>query len=246
MDVLRRLEVVQPPARESLADRVVVILKRMIILENLEPGSRMPPERRLADVLNVSRTVLREALGRLIGEGLLVRTSSRTIEVATFDRETLAASISFLDNRSVSSSDLMEFRYILEMGAIPIVVTRLTPDSLADIERWADESRRRLTAGESGIHADVNFHMALLRALGNPSVNSLLPLIEEQIRDYLLLDPHLLMGGSPEGAERVAGEHEELLAAITARDANRALEAMRRHLSPYLAMIREREREGSG
>lgn len=238
MDVLKRLEVVQSPVRDRLADRVVVILKRLILVENLKPGARMPPERRLADVLNVSRTVLREALSLMIGEGVLVRSASRTIEVGEYDREALVAELSPLDSQGMDSTNLMELRYVLEVGAIPLVVDRLTPETLAELEHWATESEQRLAAGYSGITADINFHMSLLRALNNPAIDSLVPLIEEQIREYLVLEPRLLVGGSSKGAQRVTREHWEVVAAIKAGDANRAIEVMRQHLSPYLAAIR--------
>ena len=45
--------------RESLATRSAIILKRYLLTEHLKPGDRLPPERRLAEALNVSRTVLR-------------------------------------------------------------------------------------------------------------------------------------------------------------------------------------------
>jgi GntR family transcriptional repressor for pyruvate dehydrogenase complex len=199
----------ESPGRESLADQVVVILKRFILVDNLPPASRIPSERRLADTLNVSRTVLREALSRLIGEGLLVRSSPRVLEVAPFNREALAASMSLLNDRDMKFRGLMELRYILEMGAIRIIVEKLTPESLAAIQYWAEESERRLLRGDPGHISDVNFHASLLRVLGNPTVEGLLPVIEEQIREYLLLDPHQLAGGIKLSDQRVAREHRD-------------------------------------
>src|SRR5690349_3946592 len=81
------------PARESLSSRSATALKRYLLTERLEPGDKLPPERRLAEALNVSRTVLREAVNQLVGEGLVRREPSRSPTVTDFDRRQLAAQL---------------------------------------------------------------------------------------------------------------------------------------------------------
>jgi DNA-binding MurR/RpiR family transcriptional regulator len=78
------------PARESLSAQSAEALKRYLVTEGLEPGDKLPPERRLAEALNVSRTVLREAVNQLVGEGLVRREPSRSPVVTNFDRQRLA------------------------------------------------------------------------------------------------------------------------------------------------------------
>ncbi len=243
MNVTKQLEILEPPTREGLADQVVTILKRFVLVDDLKPGSRLPTERRLADTLNVSRTVLREALSRLIGEGLLVRTSPRVLQIADFDRETLVASLSPFDDRHIHFRDLMELRYILEMGALPVIINKMTPEFLADIEYWAEAYEGRLRSGDAGHGMDIQFHASLLRTLNNPTIESLLPLIEEQIREYLLFDPRQLGGGMSASNERVMSEHREILEAIRARRPMDALAAMERHLSPYFMAMQRRDDE---
>jgi DNA-binding FadR family transcriptional regulator len=221
------------PARESLADKVTTILKRYILVEHLEAGARMPAERQLANTLNVSRTVLREALNRLIGEGLLERRSPRTLQVAPYDREALAASLLSIDERARRFLDMMELRYVLEMGALPLVVARATPEQIAEIEHRAAEFRRHVMSGQAVHQMDALFHASLLRVLGNPTIDVMVPLIEAQIREYLYFDPRLLRSRYAAVAERVMNEHDELVEAIRRRDAAAARDAMERHLAPY-------------
>ena len=84
----RRIETPHFPIfrRQPLSLRVTEILKRYILLEPLETGARLPPERRLAETLNVSRSVLREALSHLTADDILMRATPRTVTVAPFDR----------------------------------------------------------------------------------------------------------------------------------------------------------------
>src|SRR5690606_40389426 len=71
-------------------------------------------------------TTLFRSLSRLIGEGVLERTSPRVLQLANFDRDALAASVSPLPDREARFRDLMELRYILEIGALPVIITKLT------------------------------------------------------------------------------------------------------------------------
>lgn len=241
----RDMLTIDEPARESLADKVTTILKRYILVEQLEPGARMPPERQLANTLNVSRTVLREALNRLIGEGVLERPSPRTLQVAPHDREALAASLLSIDERARQFLDMMELRYVLEMGALPLIVARANLEQIAAVEYRAAEFRRHAMSGQAAHQMDALFHASLLRVVGNPTIDVMVPLIEEQIREYLLFDPGQLGATRRDSTERVLREHEELVAAIRRRDTAAARDAMERHLAPYFATL-QRLSEGSG
>lgn len=243
MEVIERLANADSLVRDSLADQVVTILKRFILAERLEPGARLPAERHLANTLNVSRTVLREALSRLLGEGVLVRRSPRILQVAPYDAEALAASLLSSDERTTHFLDLMEMRYILEIGSLPLIVARVTPESLAEIERWADEYERLARSGGPAKRADIQFHVALLRSLGNPTIDMMLPLIEKQIREYLLFDPGQLRAVTPDPTDRVIREHREIVEALRNHDAAAARDAMERQLAPYFARLQQHARE---
>lgn len=219
--------------RENLSAQAAAILKRYLLTERLEAGDRLPAERRLAEALSVSRTVLREAINQLVGEGLIRREPSRSPTVTDFDRAQLAQELSKLDDDDAEIHDLIELRVMLERGAIEAVVERATGADLAEIERWVLEAERRLDAGETLAVADVRFHAALLHTLGNRSIDALLPLIEENMRRNLVLDPHLV-SGQPAAARRVVREHREIFEAVRRRDADAARALMVGHLEPYI------------
>ena len=156
---------------ENLSVRVATILKRYILAEQLEPGHRLPAERRLADWLNVSRVVLREALSQLMGEGLLESPSPYILCVASFDRAKLAAELSGLDHEDAEANDLIQLRVVLELGAIDAIVAGATDAHLREIERWVIEGERTLAAGEPIYRADAGFHAALLKSLDNQAID---------------------------------------------------------------------------
>jgi GntR family transcriptional repressor for pyruvate dehydrogenase complex len=222
------------PRHQGLSERVAQILKRFILAEPLEAGERLPAERRLADALNVSRTVVREALSQLIGEGIVVRRSPRAIAVAEFDRGRLAADLALVDAEVAEMRHLIELRVIIEIGAIEAIVERATGEQLREIERSVVEGERRLAAEEPIVLADVRFHAALPGTLGNDAINSLLPLIEEHLRQNFLADAHQLSGTGTPDDHRVVAQHRQIFEAIKRRDVEAARLVMLAHLNPYL------------
>jgi GntR family transcriptional repressor for pyruvate dehydrogenase complex len=220
--------------RGSLAGRVALILKRYILTEGLAPGHRLPPERRLADWLNVSRTVLREAVIQLIGEGILHRPSPHTLSVADFDRHRVASELSNLGEDDAETRDLVELRVILEIGAISTIVERATEEQVREIERWVVEGERRIAAGEPGHRADAQFHIALLRVLKNGMIDALLPLIEEHIRQRGVFDAHQLTDAGTPADHLSITQHREIFEAVKRRDVETARRLLVFHLTPYL------------
>lgn len=215
--------------RINLATQAARIIRSYIISERLPVGYRLPSERRLADWLNVSRTVLREALAQLIEEGIVYRPSPRILCVADFDRELVATNLLSANTFTAEQRELVEIRAFIEVGAIGEIVERMTPDHLAQIERWVIDGERRFASRQPTYPADANFHAALLRVLGNESINRLLPMIEETMRLYLVSNPYQLTWEDSETARTIVDEHRQIFEAIKARDAPRATELMRLH-----------------
>ena len=231
-----RLESLNLPAlgRQNLSERVVAILKHLIIQQGLQTGDRLPPERQLADAINVSRTVLREALSRMIGEGIVRRVTPRKLEVADFDRARVSAELAGLHEAESSLQNLIELRVFVEIGAVEVIVQRLTDEHLAEIERWVIHGEEKLKTGGPLPLVDAHFHAALLRATGNPAIEAFLPLIEENLRQSLTASPHQFDGSGDIEDHRVVGEHRQIFEALRRRDANAARILMLAHLSPYL------------
>jgi GntR family transcriptional repressor for pyruvate dehydrogenase complex len=232
----REVEMALPPLirRENLSARVATILKRYILAEHLEPGHRLPAERRLADWLNVSRVVLREALSQLMGEGILERPSPYVLCVASFDRAKLAADLSGLDHEDAEANDLIQLRVVLELGAIDAIVAGATEAHLQAIECWVIEGERTLAAGDPIFRADAGFHVALLKSLDNQVINSFLPLIEEHLRHDILRDARRLTTGGLPTDQRVVQQHREIYEAINRRDPVASRHWILTHLRPYI------------
>ncbi len=199
----------------SVADRVHEELLRRIVAGELAPGSRLRQEA-LAEELGVSRTPLREALARLVSEGLVDFAPNRGATVARRD---------FGDMEQAWRA-----RLVLEPGAARLAADRRDP---ADLERMREiVGRQRDVADDVTASFGLNreFHLALVAAGGNPHLSQFaqllwlsrigVPIFARQARDR-----EQILGW--------ADEHEAILGAVEAGSPARAERLTRRHIAAY-------------
>jgi DNA-binding GntR family transcriptional regulator len=175
-------------------------------------GARLD-ERELADAMGISRTPLREAIGKLAKEGLVEHLPYQGNFVRTFTAKQV--------------SDLYEVRRTLEVLAIGRAVERLSDEDLASLRGILNEVRDALAGGDLAAfgEADRRFHKLIADLADNETLSQALDRLDAQVRLIRRVanrDPGLV--------RRTTAEREELLAALTARDASRAARLMEAHI----------------
>jgi GntR family transcriptional repressor for pyruvate dehydrogenase complex len=216
-------------SKERLVDRVVNEVERLIIEGELEPETRLPPERELAEQLGVSRTVVREAVHILVTKGLLetkpgvgtvVRQVTREQVVGPLDlylRTQTAGEVSFTDLHQVRSILEVEIAGIAALQATKADIENLT--QIATSMEAAQDDPTRLAA------RDADFHSALAKTTHNPLLIVLVDSIRDLLQEYVaLVTPYL------DPRQDNLRLHFNLLERVRARDAAGAREAMRENL----------------
>jgi DNA-binding GntR family transcriptional regulator len=212
-----------PLPRTSASQAAATAVREMIVDGRLAPGERIN-EVRLSAALGVSRTPLREALGRLAAEGALSSTPAIGYTVRPLSAEEF--------------DQLYEIRPLLDPQALRRAGVP-SPRRLAELEAL---NRRfaRARDGESAIALDDEWHLALIADCGN---RVLLELIEGLMRRTRRYELALLR--ERRNLSRATADHEAILAALRTGDleaACAALEAnMRSGREPVLAWLRARE-----
>lgn len=181
---------------------------RQLILERELPGGSAVIEGRLAKELNISRTPMREALVRLEGEGLLVRSGARSYSV-----------------RAVKASEhfqSMQVREWLECKAIDLAIDKVSIDDITELRVLIDELSD--TSHQEPVHwkVDDRLHMLCPEASGNVVLVRLIAQARVSNRLFELMDPHGRVDNDRE-------EHIAILDALEARDAEAAKKALVRH-----------------
>ena len=214
----------------------------------LRPGSRLPTERELAASLGAPRTSVRRALAVLEAEGRI----SREVGRGTFLRDApwtpadgavradgadggpssaavLDPAAGYPDHAGFAPADVMAVRRLLEPPARKLVVAWATTADFEEMSRCLAGGERAASYDEFETW-DLALHRSILAASHSPLLTRLYAVLEEARHGRFWGDLKR-RSASRERQLAYQADHRELVAALRARDADRAVEAMRVHLA---------------
>ncbi len=205
-------------------DRLYRRLREMAIRFEIAPGERIN-EGQLAKRLSTSRTPLREAMNRLVSEGLLTVTHNRGFFCRQLDPKTIF--------------DLYELRCGLEMHSVKLACQRASDKALLDLQAFliatADEPDDR--EEERVLHFDERFHETIAELSENASLLAALRNLNARIYFVRWIDMR--------GRRAITqSEHMEILNAMERRDSAACVALMERHITRRMSRIVEVVREG--
>lgn len=215
---------VQP---SRLYERIVDQIEDSIFSGALKPGEQLPPERELAIQFGVSRTAVREAVRTLHEKGLVEAYSGR----GTFVTKGRSKGIRLLLNNLLASEQadaavyLAEVREILEPEIAALAALRIGDQTLATLREAVAVMDRSADDPDAFVEADLDFHLALAEAVGNPVILSILDSIV-----VLLRDQRRKICTLSDGPPRGQAHHKEILAALEQRDPEKTRIAMKAHM----------------
>lgn len=198
------------------------------ISENgIKPGDKLPPEHDLAEMLEVSRTSLREGIRMLEGAGFISTRHGGGMYVAEYDGSMLLDFIQYSIGYGQNDiTDLYEIRKNLEINYIREACEKATPDQI-----------RRLKALNEKMHAsnledvneqveyhwlDMEFHMTLYENISNQLAVRIIQLYWD-----IMLTRHLPQRIGADMPSITVGNHRMLVRAMESGDPNFAQAAMR-------------------
>ncbi|MDH3663211.1 MAG: FadR family transcriptional regulator [Alphaproteobacteria bacterium] len=213
-----------PLANGSGVTMIVAELRDAIETGAYGHGQRLPAERDLAKHYGASRTTVREALGQLEGEGLVIRKVGSGTFV-NWPTTQFAGAIADV----TSPLELMEVREAIEPHLARMVVVHASAKDLEQLEKALADLEACAGAQAAFSSADERFHMALAEATGNP----LMAWIYGQVNDVRCHDQWTEMKKKVLSAEAIGiynRQHRALLEAIRKRDAAAAVAVVKEHL----------------
>ena len=215
----------QPLYRQNLVSGVVERLRERILAGGFDATQPLPSEAQLGQSLGVSRTVIREAMRILSGQGLVEVSQGRRPRIRPADSQAVVDSIStFLQRQDHTSLDLIEVRRPLETAIAALAAERALPKHIQAMEE-SIERLKIVSDLEEQVEAEMRFHDLLAEATGNPVFKLLLTTLASLLRQ----SRREVLGRV--GVGRGITGHNEILAAVRAHDANGAAQAMHKHLA---------------
>ena len=203
----------------KFTDEAADVIRQQILGREIQPGDRLN-EVALARELQISRAPIREALNALAGEGLVQFVPGRG---------------AFVPELSVAKVDnLGEVRQALECLGARLAVERATEAQLGDLERLIERTETCLRDEPESYPSDLDFHLQLLTASGNPELVQTATAVISQLRLA-----RVWSGKAPGRAVQACNEHRSIHRALLDRDGDAAEAAMRRHLEAAATSARE-------
>lgn len=212
----------------TLADTAAEELRRRIVSGELERGVQLPPERDLMEDLGISRPVLREALFSLEALGFVETMSTRGRFVSEGGTEQRGQAIlsAWLHQHRAEIEDSDETMVAVE-GAIIRALDEGGADAFVRAARPVLAAQRQAAADRdaAAIAArDAEFHRLLAESTHNRMLAALARVLADHLRDV-----RLALFAMPLSADLSIAAHEEILAALEARDFELAARLNERH-----------------
>jgi GntR family transcriptional regulator, transcriptional repressor for pyruvate dehydrogenase complex len=211
--------------RNKVYEEVAKQIERLI-LKKLKPGDKLPSERELAEMLQVSRSSIRDAIRGLELMGLVEpRQGAGTIVKELSAESVVNPFAKTLKQKREMVAELLDFRKMLEPPLAGRAATHATDEEIVEMDEILQRQEAKLALGEAAIAEDTEFHYSVALASGNSVVLKVLDVVMDLLRDTR--ERTLQVEGRPQ--KSLAG-HRRILAAIKRRDAEAAKAAMRRHV----------------
>ncbi len=224
------------PRRSRVSQQVVTEICRLIRQGVYKAGDQMPPERELAEQLQVSRPSLREALRVLELTGIVEsRHGGGTFILDMFPAGVVSPLSILLEATGDAVGDLWEMRIIFEPAIAARAAVRADPESIANLSRLVEQLHDAATndvSDDVAIQIDRDFHSALAAASGNQVAVRVLALIGE-----LLMEGRRHFITSDARRQLAYLAHRRILEAVDSRDPGAARMAMMQHLEEIEAFI---------
>jgi GntR family transcriptional regulator, transcriptional repressor for pyruvate dehydrogenase complex len=237
------------PAKSTLArvkrininEQVFGQLRDQIVGGKWPPGSKIPSEKELTRRLGVSRVSLREALHMLVSLGLLESRQGGGTFVKEYSGGILFNPLfPMLALDKTDLLDVLEYRRIVEKGTAALVAEKAGEQEFAELEAAYLEMVNRKENLHAFARADLEFHLALARATGNPiiiKVNDIIKSILSASMDRIV---------SSLGVSDGLAYHRRILDAIKAHKADLAESLMEEHLLRTIRRLKTEERNRDG
>jgi GntR family transcriptional repressor for pyruvate dehydrogenase complex len=219
-------------------ESVVRQIREHIARGHLKPGDKLPPERQLAEQLQVGRNAVREALRNLENAGLIV--TERGAKGGAFIREADAGRMAqavddMVQLGSISVDDLTELRIHLLDAVVRLACERATDADIAALQDLADKTAG--TVKDSNDEGRLRYSLEFYRALAAATGNRAFSMVVESISPPVVR----LLGAIAYSPRKLANARQRFMKCFRARDAQGACREMKALLTALRDHAKQRD-----
>jgi DNA-binding FadR family transcriptional regulator len=216
----------EPFEKDVLPKKIATRLLSLVKEKQLRPGDKLPPERELAVMMQVSRPSLREALQALAIMNIIEMRQGDGTYVTSLEPELLVEPLDFVFSLNDSTLlELFEARKIVEVGIVALAAQRITAAEIQELETCLEKSLKASDNPRAFLEADLELHKRIVTAAQNPLLGRFMDSISQ-----LGLVSRSRTTEIPGLIKQSAADHQAIVAALKAHDPEAARQAMLRHL----------------
>lgn len=222
----------QPTKRVSAKEVVIQYIEDYINSNSLKPGMSLPSEENLAKELNISRNIIREGFQYFKTLGIIgTKPKTGAYIKKLFPDNPFKEYLSFINNNKQRIKEIGQMRMIIELGIIPILIEKSTPEDLKNLEEITQKMFETKDKKKS-FELEFAFHGLLLDIVDNEIVTGLKPLLVEFLEKY-----HDISGFvTKEINQLVAKEHLNIVDALRIKDEKKLISLIKNHYKFYATL----------
>ncbi len=220
--------------RDVLPDQVIEQILQLIADKRLKPGDKLPPERELANTMQIGRQTLRAALRALDAIDVLdIRQGSGAYVTELSPNKLIERLKFFITLNETSVSEFFEARTAIELSVVGLAAQRISEEELVQLE--TSPALQITTNLYRFVQDDLEFHKAIALAAGNSILEEFLNVFRA-IRGNIRRDAQSIL---PTAVDTVVNEHRLIVAALRRRDSDGARQAMASHMKSSEIFLRQ-------
>jgi len=216
-------------------EKIIERIREMMINGKLEIGGKIPSERELAEMFQVSRVPVREALKILEFMGVVQNIRGDGMYIKNIEISSLIDKIDFaIETSRDTIKELFEFRETIETTAAKFAALRRTNKDIELMKDTILEMETNISYGQDVYEAAYKFHNAVIKAAKNKILYS----VYEFLNDLLKASKEITLShiGRP---QKSLASHKIILNKIIEQDEEGAMQCMLEHLKEAERSIQE-------
>jgi len=211
--------------KKLLCSQIEEQITEYIFKNSLNIGDKIPNEFELADMFNVGRSTIREAVKGLVIKGILeVRRGAGTYVCNTYTAADDPLGLAKLNDKYKLALELFDVRLILEPEIAAKAAEYATEEDIARLKKLCNETEELYLADKDHMPKDIEFHTCIAQCSKNRVVESLVPIIHSAITTFVNLTRRKLR-------TETISTHRAITQAIEEHDSTGARCAMVMHLT---------------
>lgn len=218
------IENILPPKRERLQDYIVAQLKKIILQGQIDVGEKLPSERELAQIMGVSRAVVKQALLSLANAGFIeIKPGSKggAFVVERFYLPILHTFSDLFESGNINLEHFVQCRQALETFIVPMLIENAQDDHFEKLEKINDKMLDAIEDNSLLRKYNRKFHLFLSEVAGNPLITLCMRSIFATLDEFL---PENLQG--KDFIVSTHQRHQEIIRTIKQKDMDRCQELL--------------------